>query len=92
MTRYAGICSITLGSATLSREKMDIHRALFCQRKLQKVKCKCSALFTTLKDTSPEEDKYIAREVEKYCYAYFVRTEDNEWLMPDSEENPCCPY
>lgn len=51
-----------------------------------------NALFTTLNARNPEEDKMIAREIEKYCYAYFVRTVDNKWLCEDSEEDPCCPY
>lgn len=51
-----------------------------------------NALFTTLSVPNPEEDKMIAREIEKYCYAYFVRTVDNNWLREDSEEDPCCPY
>ena len=65
---------------------------IILSKETPKSQMQISALFTTLKDTSPEEDKYIAREVEKYCYAYFVRTVDNKWLREDSEEDPCCPY
>ena len=76
-------------------EDSEFFTAIILSDFVSETQVQMNALFTRLESRNAEEDKYIAREIEKYSYQYILKTcleSDRKYLVEDNKDNPAIPY